>query len=450
MPDGNLWGYLLLLLVLIGINAFFAMSELAVVSLNDNKIKRMAQEGNRTARILEGMLRDPSKFLATIQVGVTLSGLLASAVAADTFAEYLVYLLRGVPVSPAIIRGVSLVLITIILSFFTLVFGELIPKRIAMSRYEKISFAIARPLNWIYRFEKPFVAFLSWSTNSILRLFGIRSQDEPEEVTEEEIRMMVDVGNESGAIDEDEKEMINNIFEFDDSTVGEVMTHRTDMVSIEEKTPLQAIVELALREGYSRIPVYREDIDDIVGILYVKDLLRVLSSGQGGDQFQIENFLRNALYVPEASPCREVFRTLKSKRIQMAVVVDEYGGTAGLVTMEDLLESIVGDMQDEYDNEPEEIQKVSEREYRIDGATSMKEIERYFDIKMEEDSDYDTIGGYIIEQLGHFPNPQEHPLVRLGNLALQVLDMEERRVGTVRAAVLPKRDEEAPRASDGE
>ncbi len=431
-PDGgSIWFYLILLIVLILVNAFFAMSEIAIISLNDAKLRRMAQDGNKKAKILSNMVGQPSKFLATIQVGVTLSGLLASAVAADTFAEYIVLAFSGTGINVGLVRGISLVAITIILSFFTLVFGELVPKRLAMNSSEKISFAIARILQAIYIFEKPFVAFLSWSTNLVLRLFGISAEQKSEKVTEEEIRMMIDVGNENGSIEQTDREMINNIFEFDDRTAEEIMTHRTEMTALSLDATLEECIHTAVETGYSRVPVYEEDLDDIVGILYIKDLLNLVLSSPPND-FKVEYYIRQPFYVPETSRCKELFKEMQEKKVQMAIVVDEYGGTAGLVTMEDLLESIVGNIQDEYDDEEEEVSQLSENVYLIDGLTQIEEVEKLFHIHFEEEGDYDTIGGYIIDQLGYIPAENEHPSVTIGTYSFTVVDVMERRIDKVR------------------
>lgn len=447
-PDGgSIWFYVILLIVLILVNAFFAMSEIAVISLNDAKLRRMAQNGNKKAKILTNMVGQPSKFLATIQVGVTLSGLLASAVAADTFAEYIVLAFGGTSINPGLIRGISLVVITIILSFFTLVFGELVPKRLAMNSSEKISFAIARPLQIIYTFEKPFVAFLSWSTNLVLKLFGVSAEQESEEVTEEEIRMMIDVGNENGSIEQADREMINNIFEFDDRTAEEIMTHRTEMTALPLTASLEECIHTAVETGYSRVPVYDEDLDDIVGILYIKDLLNLVLSSPPFE-FKVENYMRQPLYVPETNRCKELFKELQEKKVQMAIVVDEYGGTAGLVTMEDLLESIVGNIQDEYDDEEEEVSQLSENVYLIDGLTQLEDVEKLFGIHFDGDGDYDTIGGYIIDELGYIPAADEHPSVTVGGITFTVMNVVERRIEKIR--VERTAPEKAVQAADSE
>lgn len=437
-PDGGLWIYIILLLFLILTNAFFAMSELAVISLNDGKLKKMASNGDKKAKILVKLTEEPSKFLATIQVGVTISGFLASAVAADTFTEYIVDFFRNYNVNPSTVKAISLVVITFLLSYFTLVLGELVPKRLAMQNYEKISFRVARLLSIIYKIEKPLVALLSASTNGILRLLGIDPNQRQEEVTEEEIRMMIDVGNESGTIEQSEKDMIHNIFDFDDRIVDEIMTHRTEITAIDIDTTLNEIIDIALEEGYSRIPVYDDDLDNIVGILYIKDLLKLVLE-QSTENFRVTDYMRSALYIPETNRCKDLFHEFQKSKIQMAVIVDEYGGTSGIVTMEDLIESIVGNIQDEYDDEEEEITFISDNLYKIDGMFALDKIERIFNIRFSEDEDYDydTISGYITGYLGRIPSKDEHPVVTVDNVDFTVLNVEEHRITAVQALIKP-------------
>ena len=443
-PDGGLWIYIILLIFLVLTNAFFAMSEIAVISLNDNKLKKMASNGDKKARILVKLTEEPSKFLATIQVGVTISGFLASAVAADTFTEYVVYFFRNTSINPATLKLVSLVVITLLLSYFTLVFGELVPKRLAMQNYEAISFRIAKVLSIIYKVVKPIVAFLSASTNGVLRLLGVDPNQKSDDVTEEEIRMMIDVGNESGTIEQSEKDMIHNIFDFDDRIVDEIMTHRTEITAIDIDTPLNEIIDIALEEGYSRIPVYDDDLDNIVGILYIKDLLKLVLE-ESTENFHAKNYMRKALYIPETNRCKDLFHEFQKSKIQMAVIVDEYGGTSGIVTMEDLIESIVGNIQDEYDDEEEEITLISDNLYKIDGMFSLEKIEKLFNIKFseEEDYDYETISGFITGYLGRIPTKDEHPVVSVDNVDFKVLNVEEHRITAVQALVkpVPKDDE---------
>ena len=442
MDEGGLWIYIILLLFLIFTNAFFAMSEIAIISLNDGKIKKMASSGDKKAKKLMRFIDDPSRFLATIQIGVTISGFLASAVAADTFTEYIVAYFSNYNINIQVIRVVSLIVITLLLSYFTLVFGELVPKRLAMHSYEKISFRITNLLSFIYKIERPLVFLLSVSTNGVLRLFGINPNEKPEEVTEEEIRMMVDVGNESGTIEQIEKDMIHNVFEFDDKLVDEIMTHRTEITAVEIDTPIEEVINTALEEGYSRIPVYEDVLDNIVGVLYVKDLLKlVLSTSTEG--FEIKNYMRKALFIPDTNKCKDLFQEFQKTKIQMAVIVDEYGGTSGIVTMEDLLESIVGNIQDEYDDEEEEFTQISDTEFIIDGMYSLDKIERQFDIKFEEneeDYDYDTISGYITGKLGKIPSKDEHPVMKIENVEFTVVSVEEHRITKVKAVILPIED----------
>lgn len=431
MPEGNPLSYVLLLIVLIGCNAFFAMSEIAVISFNDTKLRLLSEEGNKKANILRKLTAEPSKFLATIQVGVTLSGFLASAVAADTFAEYIVYWLRDSAIPVSVVRLVSTIVITLLLSFVTLVFGELVPKRVATSNPEKISFAVAGVLKVVYTCTKPLVALLSATTNGVLRLVGIDPNQNEPEVTEEEIRMMIDVGEEDGTIEQSEKEMLHNIFEFDDRTADDVMTHRTEIAALDVDTPLETIIGTSVETGHSRIPVFEGGIDNIIGILYIKDLLGLILANSG--DFDIRKTMREVMYVPETSRCKDVFDEFRRRKVQLAVVVDEYGGTAGIITMEDILESIVGNIQDEYDHETEEIVRVSETEVTLAGWAQLEDIEEALNVKFPDAGDYETIAGYIIDKLGHLPEQGEPVSVRVSGWSFTVLGTVEHRIIEVRA-----------------
>ena len=319
---------IVLLLVLILINAFFAMSEIAIISLNDAKLEKQAQEGNKKAKKLLKLTSNPSKFLSTIQIGVTLAGFLSSASASQSFVEMLSGALSSVAdainIPMSVVEGFSLVVITLITSYFSLVLGELVPKRVAMYNPEKISFRIAGILTFVAAVTKPFVKVLSLSVNAILRLIGIDPNSEPEEVTEEEIRMMGDVGGEKGVIEDTQKEMINNIFEFDDIDAGDIMTHRTDVSAVEINDPIQDVVEIAEKEGYSRIPVYEESLDKIIGIVYIKDLIGYIGSSVP-KQENLRKIMREPYFVPESMKCGMLFQEMTARRVQMAVVVAEYG-----------------------------------------------------------------------------------------------------------------------------
>lgn len=429
---------LILLLLLILVNAFFAMSEIAVISLNDNKIEKMAEDGHKKAKQVVKLTENSSKFLSTIQIGVTLAGFLTSASASQTFADMIVKALEGTAfynaLGASVISGLSIVIITIIMSYFSLVLGELTPKKIAMQAPEKISFRVVGILLFFSKAFAPFVKVLSVSTNAVVKLLGYDPHADEEILTEEEIRMMVDVGGEKGVIEDVQKEMINNIFEFDDLDAGDIMTHRTDMTAVDVNDPIMDVVKTAIDSGYSRIPVFDDDPDNIIGIIYVKDLLRYI--GTDLPKHAMRKIMRTPMYVPESKSCGDLFKEMTSKHTQMAVVVDEYGGTAGLVTIEDIIEAIVGNIQDEYDNEEEEISKINETTFTIDGLTDIDELDEIIGKDLPE-GDYDTIAGYIISQLGYLPKQGEHSEVMFENIRFTVLEVENRRIEKVKVEILP-------------
>ena len=438
-PDSNLFGRIILLAALIAVNSFFSMSEVAIITLNDAKLRKMAADGHKKAVILVSLVRHPSRFLASIQLGVTLSGFFAAALAADTFAGYLAAAMTGLSLSASTTRAVAFTAVTLLIAFFTLVFGELVPKRIAMQHYDAIAMASARPLAILSGIGRPMVALLSSTSNGVLRLLGIDPNRKPEAVTEEEIRMMIDVGNENGSIEASDKDMINNIFEFDDRTTEEMMTHRTDVVAVERCADLRQVVDTAVENGYSRIPVYQGDLDSIVGILYVKDLLKLLNHSPDAP-FDMNAYLREPFYVSESMSCKLLFAAFKAKKIQMAVVVDEYGGTAGIITMEDLLEGIVGSIQDEYDDEEEEISPAGAGVYLIDGVADLEEVCKILSLQLDEEEleDFETIGGYIVHRLGHIPAEDERPRVTVGEILFTVQAMEDRRIAKLKAERQPE------------
>lgn len=431
--------YIVVLFLLIFVNGFFASSEMAMVTLNDAKLKVMVEDGNKKAKRVYKLLKEPTKFLSSIQVGITIAGFLTSAVAADKFAAPLASLIYGLLKvgDYSLYHGISLVFLTLLLAFISIVFGEMVPKRVAMHNPERISFAFAPALTFLFKLTRPIVFLLSKSTDGVLKLIGVNPNEQNEEVTEEEIMMMVDAGKESGVFEESQKEMIAGIFEFDDKTAGETMTHRTEVVALNIESSVDDIISCSIEEGYSRIPVYKEDLDNIVGVIYVKDLLKYVGKNVGKEA-SIEKIMRPALYIPESIKLREVFSRLTEKRMQMAVVVDEYGGTAGIITMEDLLESIVGQMQDEYDDEQEDISKVSDTVFTIDGTTPLDEVQKLLNIEIPEDVDYDTIGGFLTGLLERIPEPDEKPEIEFDYVKFTVLEVEERRIASIRAEKLPR------------
>lgn len=441
-PATSIIPKLLLLLVLIIVNAFFAMSEIAIISLNDNKIRMMAEEGHEKAKKILKLTESPSAFLSTIQIGVTLAGFLTSASASQSFSEPLAQKLSVLfglgSAAPSWLSAVSMVAVTIIMSYFSLVLGELAPKRIAMQCSESISFKVVGILLFIKSIMKPFVSFLTFSTNLFVKIFGFDPNASEDNVTEEEIRMLVDAGEEKGVIEESQKEMINNIFEFDDIVAADVMTHRTELECVELGDGIDDILKIAMSEGYSRIPVYEDEVDNIKGIIYVKDLLKYIGKSVPSS-FKISKVMREAYFIPESKRCGDLFNEMTEKHLQMVIVSDEYGSTAGIVTIEDLLESIVGNMQDEYDNEEEDVEQVNEDLFNFDGMTDIEEVGEVLGITLPE-GEYDTIGGFIMSELGRIPQEDEKPVIEAQGFRFTVEEMEERRIERVRAERIPAED----------
>lgn len=421
---------ILFLALLILLNAYFAATEMAFVSLNDAKVEKMAKEGNKKAKQIVKMLKNPSKFLATIQIGITLAGFLSSAFASDTFADVLAPLLNKVlpMISIDTWKGISIFIITIILSFFTLVIGELVPKRIAMKYYEKIAFATIGVIKTISTITAPFVKLLTASTNIVSKIFGV-SENEEQTVTEEEIKMMIDEGEEKGTIEEEEKEMINNVFEFNDTTAAEVMTHRRDIFAIDINDDIYKSLDKIDEYKYSRIPIYDETIDNIKGILFVKDILKGLN---GKKQIRIKSLLRDAYFVPESKPINEIFKDFQKHKKQMAIVVDEYGGTSGLITMEDILEELVGNIFDEYDEVENEYEKIDENTFLISGSVSLYDLKKILNISIPE-GDYDTLSGYLIDILGRLPEEGEEAIVETEKVTYKIESYTGKRIMWVKA-----------------
>ncbi len=449
-PDpepANMVYQLIFLFALILVNAFFAMSEIAIITLNDLKMQKMAEEGNKKAKKILKLTDNASNFLSTIQIGVTLAGFLTSAVAADSFAgPFADWLAKvfGINANAAWLETFSLILLTVVISFFSLVLGELVPKRIGMQKCEKISFAIVGILLFFKGLFKPVVKILSFSTNIVVRLLGFDPNADSEEVTEEEIRMLVDAGEEKGVIEESQKEMINNIFEFDDLLASDVMTHRTDIEAVELSDDFSDILQATMNAGYSRIPVYEEDLDNIKGVVYVKDLLKYVGKSLP-KSLKISDIMREAFFFPETKRCGDLFAEMTEKHLQMVFVCDEYGGVSGLVTIEDLLESIVGNMQDEYDNEQEEIEQVNETTFSLDGTSDIGEVEEILGVVFPE-GEYDTVGGLIMSLLGRIPTEDENPVIECSGYSFTVNEVVDRRIERITAERLPQTalaDEEA-------
>lgn len=408
---------------------------MAVISLNDAKMRKLAEEGDKNAKKVIGFLDQPGTFLSTIQVGVTLAGFLSSAFAASNFADKGASLIDPNGVH-SWAKPLCTVIVTVILSFFSLVLGELVPKRVAQRYPEKWSFLAAGIVKVFGFTAKPFIWFLTKCTNVILMLFRIDPNDNDKEVTEEEIRMMVDVGSESGNIEDAEKEMIENIFEFNDKEVSEIMTHRKKIVSLPVEASYETTMEVARKERFTRIPIYRDTIDDIIGILHIKDLLGVTE-----DEFNMRKLMRDPLVVHETRKISSLFSEMKTCGMQMAVIVDEYGGTMGIATIEDMLEEIVGNITDEFDDEEQELIRLSNGDLIVAGDMTLSDLEDVLDMELDDD-EYDTIAGLVIQLLDRVPEESEKPTVTYKNLQIKVLHVQENWISRVMIHVVPEEKEE--------
>ncbi|HEY8363278.1 MAG TPA: hemolysin family protein [Tissierellaceae bacterium] len=436
---GTITGQLLLLFILTMTNAFFAASEMAMVSVDKKKLSVEAEDGNKKAKMLLDLLKEPSRFFSTIQVGVTAAGFFASGSAAKGLSDDLGRLLVrfGVPFAD----NVAFVLITVILMYFNLVFGELVPKRVALKYSEKFSKFAIGAINIIDKLMRPFVALLSFSTNSVLKLLGIETEGVEEKITLEEIRSMVEVGQEQGVINPIEREMIDGVIGFDDKLAEEVMTARTEVFMIDLEDPLEEYLDELLQLKYSRIPVYEGYVDNIVGILYLKDLL-LEAYKVGFDNIDIRKILRPAYFVPERKNINELFNELQAKRQHMAILIDEYGGFSGIVTMEDLIEEIVGDIDDEYDQDEPELRKIDESVYIAKGTLSIRELNNKLDLELDEDSeDYDTLGGFLIDQIGYIPEDGQKVVVEYENLEFHIEEISDKRICWVRIVINEPKEE---------
>lgn len=430
---------ILLVFLLILVNGFFSMSEIALITLNDNKIDKLASDGNKKAKKIADFTGNSAKFLSTIQIGVTLAGFLASAFAADSFVGYI---LAALKISSAnahykLISNLILIAITVLMSYFTLVLGELVPKKIGMQKAEKISFAIIDILRFFGAIFSPIIKVLSVSANAVVRLLGMNPNADEETVTEEEILMMVDVGEEKGVIEEAQSEMVSNIFEFDDITASDLMTHRTDIVAVEIDDSIDEVLAVATESGRSRIAVYEDDIDSIKGVFYVKDLIPYVGKNVP-KSVNIKKLIRPALYVPESKKADDIFEDMCKSRIQIAIVVDEYGGTAGLLTLEDLVESIVGDIQDEYDDEEADFEQVDEGVYSFEGDCDIEDAEESLGAELPI-GDFDTLAGFVLEQLGDIPDVGDH--FDYSHFTFTVTEMDENKIEKIEVKVNEKPEE---------
>ena len=438
---------LLLQVILIAINAFFAMTEIAVISLSPGKLRLLAEEGDRKAPKLLKLVEDSSAFLSTIQIGITLAGYLGSAFAAENFSDYLVnwiYDDLGFHALPeGALNAISVVVITLILSYFTLVFGELTPKRIAMQKPLQVAKFACGVVSAIAVVMRPVIWLLSVSTNGMLRLLRLKTETEEETVTEEEIRMMMDLGEAKGTIDSGEKEWIENVFDFGESTVRDVMVHASDVTAFSVDAEDEEIEQTIRETGLSRYPVYEEDIQDILGILNAREFLLDRMNDQPRP---LRELLRPAYFVPDTLKASALMQDMQSKKVHIAIVIAEYGDTAGLVTMEDLLEEIVGNIYDEFDpSEPAEIEQLEPGLWRVSGSADVQEVAEIVGVDLPEDLDFDTMGGLVFSRLHTIPKDGTVLDVEAYGLHIHVERIEDRRIvaATVRK-LAPAPEEETP------
>ncbi|HIU57244.1 MAG TPA: DUF21 domain-containing protein [Candidatus Ornithomonoglobus merdipullorum] len=435
---------ILLQVILIALNAVFASAEIAVISFNDIKLQKAADDGDKRAKKLVKLTAEPTNFLGTIQVGITLAGFLGSAFAADNFSGVLVGLLMktGIAIPESVLNSIAVVIITIILSLVTLIFGELVPKRVAMKKAESLSLALSGLLYGVAKVCRPIVWFLTKSTNGVLRLCGINPHVEEEEVTEEQIRMMLDVGSEKGTIDPEEKTMIHNIFELDDTPLDDVMTHRRDLKILWIEDDVSEWEKTIEEEPHRKYLVCSESVDNVKGVMDIRKFYKALYKGQN-----VKSKIEPAYFVPETMNADELFRKMQKLRRHFAVVLDEYGGLSGVVTMSSLLEEIVGSLK--LSDEPEEIVKISDNLWRMDGSVSLDEVSEALDIQLSDD-EYSTLAGLILNELNEFPADGTTPLVETCGLRLQVTDIHDRRIESVNVSKIMQEPESEDEDKDSD
>lgn len=431
-PDTGYTLQLLVLACLILINAFFAAAEMAIVSSNRNKIKIHAQSGNKKAVLVQELMDSPNQFLSTIQIAITLAGFLSSAFAAVSMSDDLgaFFASFGIPYA----KQIAVVVVTLILSYFTLVLGELYPKRIGLLHAEKIAMFAVKPIMMISKITKPFVWILSVSLNFLLKLTRQNVNVEGDEFSEDEVKSMLEVGRDTGVLKEEGRKMIDSIFDFDDKLAYEIMTPRTDVFAIDIDDPVEEFIDELMELHYSRIPVYENDLDNIIGVLHIKDyFIRAKTDGFYG--VNISKILRKPYFVPATKNIDSLFFDLQASKNQIAILIDEYGGFSGIVTTEDLIEEIVGDIEDEYDDDGSDIEQVAENIYIVDGFSYLDDINEILGLNLDSE-DSETIGGFIIDLLGEIPDEDEKDrIVEYNNCIFTILSVKERRIEKIKIEI---------------
>ena len=425
MTRSHLFFQFLVIIMLTGINAFFSGAEMAIVSINKNKLKMLVEDGNKRAIMLDKLLEEPSKFLSTIQVGITLAGFFASASAATGISKYFSSYLQklNIPYS----NQISMILITLLLSYITLVFGELIPKRLALRKSEKIALFSIGIIITISKIFSPFVKFLTFSTNTVLSLLKMKDDNLEEKVSKEEIRSLVEVGREHGIINDIEKEMIENIIEFDEKIAREIMIPRTKVFLVDKNITIEELFAKKEIGRYSRIPVYDGEADNIIGVLFTKELM-MEAYKKGFENVILSDILQEVYFVPEKKNVNELFNELQIEKKHIAMLIDEYGGFSGIVTLEDLIEEVMGNIYDEYDAVDSSIKKLSTDKYLVNGELFLNDINDYFDIELDS-KHYDTLSGLLIEKIGYIPEDNEDiPPVIIGNLSFKPQRVKDKKI----------------------
>ena len=430
MDSGDLWTQIFLIFILIGVNAFFAASEMAIVSVRQARLKPLIDNGNKAAMIVSRFLEEPSKLLSTIQIGITFAGFLASAIGAQSLSSSLAIFLKNlnIPVITASAPVISTLSVTAIIGFFTIVLGELVPKRLALEKSDKIALMVAKPIKVLFTIVSPAVRLLAFMTNLIAKLLGGSNTVDNSQITEEEIRLMINVGEEKGIFQETETNMINSIFEFDNTAAKEVMTPRTHIIAVSVEATVDEILEIIVEENFSRIPVYENSIDNIIGLLYVKDLFALIKKSTEWE-ISLRDLIRPAYFVPEYKKIDELFKEMQKSKTHIAIVIDEYGGTAGLITIEDLLEEIVGNIFDEYDDVVLEYEKIDESTYLVDGLLSISEINDIMHLDLPEE-EFDTISGMILSLSGKMPEVGEE--VEFDDVAFRIEEVDDKRISKIK------------------
>ncbi len=423
---------LLLQFILILVNAFFAATEIAVLSLNATQLEKKAEEGEKTAKRLLQLTQEPAGFLSTIQIGITLAGFLGSAFAADNFSEYLVnwiyHDLGMTTLSLNTLDTLSVILITLILSYFTLVLGELVPKRIAMQKPYEVSKFSCGVVLVVAKVVNPVVKFLSFSTNGILKILHLKTDAQEDSVTEEEILMMIELGEKRGVLDQDESEWLQNIFDFDDTSIREIMTHSVDVISIALDASDDEIVNTIKKTGLSRFPVYEENDENIIGILHVRDYLLNLQTKEK----DFKSLLTPAYFIPDSMTADDLFDDMQKKNIHFAIAIDEFGAMSGIITLEDLVEEIVGNIYDEHDAyEQPSIQSLNHYQWKVTGNVLIEDLAEAVNVDLPTDEDYDTVGGYIYSHLRSIPKDGTTKTIHTDQLTFQITKIQNRRIKEV-------------------